>query len=749
VERYFSRFSLQSKVMIFFAPLIAVILAVGVVNYVASSALRDRILATGGIFRALTGFKDIYSSMARFLRVPDDDGRMVVLQRLAEQETALADLIREHSNASSQDQLADVKTGIASIEGDVESLWVAHTAAELNRKKVEAGLGRISQVQVQLIKHAVDLAKESRKLEKTQDSALTKLLANLESLPEIRAAAGDLRHAIQAATASRKLSESVSASVRKLTDSLYSVRISATRFMAFADDANREQLLESFDQAQNDMQVLRAVGRGNVHLEEASSSLLSIMNTMEADTRALIAITRERLERFARAEMRIEQSWSSLRLYAEEQKAEAQDQSVLSNLIMLLAITVGIVGALLAGIGLVMTLKRPISSITAAMLNLAAGKVDTDVPGGQRADEVGDMARAMEVFKKNAVRKIEAETEAEHQRLAADDQRRRHDASRIEIETQIDMAVRLLGEGLELLAAGNLGANIDMPLYGNLEALRRNFNDSIAQLSETMAVVRCNGAIIQENGIQLAGVSEELARRTETQAASLEQTAAAVNQISTTVHDTADLASSADALVQDTAERTEASNTIVRSAVAAMERIEQASAQIHDIIDLIDDIAFQTNLLALNAGIEAARAGEAGKGFSVVAQEVRDLSQRSAEAANRIKALIAHSTAEVRQGALMVQRTDTVLTEIHVQFSEIRNHVRKIAQASRVQSDGLREINSALASMDSITQQNAAMVEETSAASANLEASAGELMRSLHRFRISADDKGAPERRAA
>jgi methyl-accepting chemotaxis protein len=232
--------------------------------------------------------------------------------------------------------------------------------------------------------------------------------------------------------------------------------------------------------------------------------------------------------------------------------------------------------------------------------------------------------------------------------------------------------------------------------------------------------------------------ADELSKRTEGQAASLEEAAAAVEEITVTVRSSAERAREANNAVAATKKTADGSGVVVRETVAAMDRIEQASKQIEQIIEVIDDIAFQTNLLALSAGIEAARAGEAGKGFAVVAQEVRELAQRSADAAREITGLIEKSTREVSAGSGLVQKTGSVLASISEEIISISKHVETIATASQDQSAALQEVNGSVNAMDQMTQKNAAMVEETTEASRQLANEADALMALIEQFRIHA-----------
>ena len=278
-------------------------------------------------------------------------------------------------------------------------------------------------------------------------------------------------------------------------------------------------------------------------------------------------------------------------------------------------------------------------------------------------------------------------------------------------------AVNALGQGLTKLADGDLEQSLEQPFPANLEKVRADFNASVTRLREAMRDVAQNAGSISGGASEIRSAAEDLARRTEQQAASVEETAAALEEITTAVADAARRAEEAGRLVATTKKDAEQSGIVVKDAILAMGDIEKSSGQISSIIGVIDEIAFQTNLLALNAGVEAARAGDAGKGFAVVAQEVRELAQRSAQAAKEIKALISTSSAQVRQGVVLVDKTGQALEEIVTRVEEIDRNVSAIVESSREQSTGLREISSAVNIMDQGTQKNAAMVEETTATS--------------------------------
>ncbi|MDQ0562398.1 methyl-accepting chemotaxis protein [Rhizobium mesoamericanum] len=293
-----------------------------------------------------------------------------------------------------------------------------------------------------------------------------------------------------------------------------------------------------------------------------------------------------------------------------------------------------------------------------------------------------------------------------------------------------------LAHALNNLSDGDLTQTLDTPFIPTLEKLRTDFNRASEKLRDAMQAVAENASAIAAGSQQIRSASDDLSKRTEQQAASVEETAAALEEITTTVADSSQRAEEAGELVRKTRGNAEHSGAVVRSAIAAMGKIENSSLEISNIIGVIDEIAFQTNLLALNAGVEAARAGDAGKGFAVVAQEVRELAQRSAKAAKEIKELITDSNTHVKNGVALVGETGSVLETIVSQVQQVNANVEAIVEAAREQATGIKEINQAVNMMDQGTQQNAAMVEESTAACHSLAKEADALFQLLGQFSI-------------
>jgi len=304
------------------------------------------------------------------------------------------------------------------------------------------------------------------------------------------------------------------------------------------------------------------------------------------------------------------------------------------------------------------------------------------------------------------------------------------------------MATGRLAAGLQALASNDLMYRIQEQFIPAFEPLRQDFNLSAETLNKAMLQVSASTEAISSGAGEISHASDDLARRTEQQAASLEQTAAALDEITATVRKTAERANEARQVVAATKADAEHSGEVVQETVTAMGGIEASSKQIGNIIGVIDEIAFQTNLLALNAGVEAARAGDAGRGFAVVATEVRALAQRSADAAKEIKTLISASSAQVASGVALVGETGKALARTVEQVKQLNHLVTEIAASAQEQSTALHEVNTAINQMDQVTQQNAAMVEETTAASHGLASEASELSGLVGQFQTVAGGQG-------
>ena len=411
---------------------------------------------------------------------------------------------------------------------------------------------------------------------------------------------------------------------------------------------------------------------------------------------------------------------------------------------------VGVIAlTVLAGMLLARNIVRPISRITSRMESLSKGEIDGEIEGQHRRDELGSMARAVQVFKDNALALQQSQNEAVLQRSAQENERATHENTRLKAARELSSVVGSIAQGLERLAAGDLTYHLATSFPPEFEKLRDDFNAALRELRDTMRLVAENTENMRAGTGDISHTSTDLARRTAQQASNLEEVAASLGSVTTTVRATADSAGQARAVVASAKYEAEQSGKVVQNAVIAMGAIEKSSIQITEIIGVIDQIAFQTNLLALNAGVEAARAGNAGLGFAVVASEVRGLAQRSAEAAKEIKALISASSQQVSSGVALVNETGEALERIVEKVIEINSVVADIAASAEEQAKRLVEVNSAMNQIGHVTQENAAMVEEATEANQALAGQADGLSSLVGRFQTGEDTHRAPQTKRA
>ena len=414
--------------------------------------------------------------------------------------------------------------------------------------------------------------------------------------------------------------------------------------------------------------------------------------------------------------------------WAQEADKTALKAQTVYNQARLMLLISGLAFLVLLGVVLTTLIRQigaPVAAVTEALGELAHGNMNAAVPIEDRTDEVGALAAAMRGLRDQLAAAEEAKQE------------------------QTALIVASVGTGLSGLAGGDLVSRVDAGLIGPFARLEHDFNEAVASLRETMTQVGDVARSINSGAGEIRHAADDLSHRTEEQAASLEETSAAMRELTATVSATARDAGRAREVVDQTRTEAEQSGEVVRRTVDAMAGIERSSGEISDIIAVIDGISFQTNLLALNAGVEAARAGDAGKGFAVVASEVRALAQRSADAAKDIKQRIVASSEQVGAGVRLVNETGATLMRIIDRIGEVSTIVTAIANAAATQSATLQQVNSAVGEMDNVTQQNAAMVEQSSAAARNLETEAERLAQQIGRFRVGEDKPagaGTPNR---
>lgn len=417
-----------------------------------------------------------------------------------------------------------------------------------------------------------------------------------------------------------------------------------------------------------------------------------------------------------------------------------------SEIAIALVAVIGIAVSLYVGRTTAATLRQ----LRDAMTALTQRDLTRDIPFIDRSDEIGDMARAVQVFKDNAVMLDRTSKDREAAESAALRDRMVAEAERGRIAHQQSDALSAIARGLQRLSDGDLTCSIDQAVAAEYEPLRQDFNIAVDRLGDALSRVAAGISSVRNSAVDVTTAANDLARRTEQQASNLEEAASALGEMTSTVTHSARNADEARGVVSVATQSAQHSATVMEQTRAAMANVEKVATEVEQILSVINEIAFQTNLLALNAGVEAARAGETGRGFAVVALEVRSLAQRSGEAAKEIAALIAASVRDIERGVALVGETGASLETILTQVGSANTLVNRIAGAASEQAEGLGQINTAVHDMDRLTQQNAARVQETAVIGQSLFQEVEDLVTLMATFRTRRDsERAAPTRRAA
>ncbi|MBU0736826.1 MAG: HAMP domain-containing protein [Alphaproteobacteria bacterium] len=660
----------------------------------------------------------------------------------------------------------DVTTRLATTKASVDTM-LSYKLSDTAKTAV-SGYHGIIDTYAQGFDKVVTLQTQREELvDGTLDTLGPKMAAELEAISESVATSGNL--------------EAV-ATLERLKYDISSLRLGTNKFLLNNSDDAFENAKTFAEKAREEVAEIKASSTDPA-ATATLDRLATELATYEAAIRSVYEVIKSRNQLISEtmnvAGDQLSKSVEQLKLDLKKQ------QDTLGPNIQSTMETAVVIGSTLAAVGLFMagfiaffiarSITQPIGQITGAMGALADNKLDTVVPGLDHRSEIGLMAKAVDVFKQNAIkiRDIAAQEAALQEKnadlqsniatvvdaaVAGDFTRRitkRYDnpdldrfAANVNTLVQsVDAGIAETGRVISALAQGDLTESMEGHYQGVFASLQTNVNEAMASLRNLMQQVRQSADAINGGADEIRQASNDLSRRTENQAASLEETSSALEEITVAVKTSTERAQDSSKMVTEARQFAEASSGVVGEATSAMSRIEQASKEISQIINVIDEIAFQTNLLALNAGVEAARAGEAGKGFAVVAQEVRELAQRSATAAKDIKTLITKSSQEVRTGVDLVGSTGQALSDIQTKVVGIASQVTSIATAAQEQSTGLAEVNMAVNQMDQMTQQNAAMVEEAAASTAKLAEETAHLRSLVARFKVQKD--GNAQRYAA
>ncbi|WEO69958.1 HAMP domain-containing methyl-accepting chemotaxis protein (plasmid) [Rhizobium rhizogenes] len=691
---------IRTKIFCLLTPILLGIAGLSFVNYVSGNMLNTQLASSSSGMITLSAIKQAQDGMNSFLLEATEAKRDALKSLLDDQSAKISTSLSFAQEQDERQSLLAAGTIAEEVSQTIDGLWEMHSDERKLRDGISSDLATLSDVQ-------------------------SKLQTYL-NIPADQAAA-------QAATAE---------TLNKINSMNYELRIASSDFLGGMNEDTLKKVKGRLKGLGFYLGKVKEQHAANGPIQELSDKAVAVIGQAQEAFDQLLVKVGARDAAFKAASARMNDSWNKILEFAQIQRdhaSAAQDRAQhISAVTTVIALLFGCIAAFL----LLRTIKSPIEALTASMKAVASGKLDEKIGSVEKRDEIGEMARALDVFRNNALEKIRVESEAEQSRSLARQQRQEDDLRKTRDAAAISSAVEAVASGLHKLASGDLTVTIALPLDGELDQLRQDFNGSMLHLQATMRQIRDNVEMIQGNGNQMAEAAEDLAKRTEQQAASLEETAAAIDEITVTVRSSAERAKDADQIVRQAKRSADDSAIVVNNAIDAMGRIEEASRQIEQITGVIDEIAFQTNLLALNAGVEAARAGEAGKGFAVVAQEVRELAQRSAKAAKEIKVLINKSTTEVNTGSHLVQETGAVLAKISTQIVTISQHVETIARGSHDQSSALQGVNSTVNQMDQMTQHNAAMVEETTAASRELASQADSLLALVQQFKIEGNGRG-------
>lgn len=692
---------IQTKIAVIIVPLLIGIISLSVVNLIAGSMLNSRLDGTNAGIVTLGGYKQTYEKMGAFLDNSDQGNRDTVKRLLSDQVLQLEESMKLASSPQELADLREARTVTIGMQAKIFQLWVLDLGEGSTRRLINDGLKTLLQTKANM-------------------------LAQVTMIGETSPA--EVKKAVQLN--------------QKMEGALLELRLAAADLLARPDDDNRQKFQGRIKGAGfylSQYQPLSTLRPGISGLVTQSNAL---MQEFDYQASALVRVASDRRRAYGSIAADINRAWESIVRFAQLQREGAAAVQSKAQALSMAASVIAVLVGIVAGALLIFALKKPIQTLTQLMRKLAGGDLTIDVIGTHRRDEIGEMARALEVFRENAQRKIEAEWEAGEARALAAEQQRVVQLEKQEDAESTRHAVQSLAFGLGRLAEGDLTVRLETSFKKELDQLRVDFNTSMDRLGATLKQANDKAKLISQDMLDLQADTDNLARRTEQQAASVEETSAALNEIVSVALNGSQLAADVSVAAQRANEQIWRSSEVVVQAVNAMSEIERSSIQISTIADMIEGIAFQTNLLALNAGVEAARAGESGKGFAVVAHEVRELAQRTGKSVLEIRKLISEARKNVENGVGLVRATQETLDQILSGVSSIAQNISSIASGTISQNASIQETNAAVGLIDKITQQNGIMVEATNRIVKTVAVQAEDLHRLLYDFRLRDDVDG-------
>lgn len=695
---------IRTKIVCLVSPIVLAIVALSSVNYLSGRMLNAQLNGSSSGMITLTAIKETQDGMNAFLLQTTEASRDSLRDLLSAQVSRIRDSLAIADEDQERESLMSAEKIAQAVSAKIDDLWQMHSDEQATRAEIQQTLASLSDMQ-----------------------------SKLETYLNIPTDGGQDSVSSKAAVAE---------TLAKIGGFNYELRIAASDFFGSPGD----------DTLQKVRGRLKGLGfyLSKVGSEKSSSGAVrdvalkasDAVNRLQDGFGRFLQKLRDRDSAFRNAGKDVNEAWGRILAFAEIQRASAASTQSKAQIISAVTAVIALLFVCAAALLLIRSIRTPVEALTVSMRRVAAGNLDEVILGCDKSDEIGEMANALDVFRRNALDKIQVERDAEQARSLSRQQRQDDEARKSRDAGAVRAAVEAIAFGLRQLAAGNLTVVLDEAFAEELDPLRLDFNASIAELAEILKDVRARVTVIDRELAKVTESANHLSKRTEQQASSLEETSAALLEIAATAKEAVQSSKEIEGVAARANQEAARSMKVVGDAMTSMKDIETSSHSISAITAMIGQIAFQTNLLALNAGVEAARAGEAGKGFAVVAHEVRELAQRTSTSSSEIHTLIVGSGEHVMHGAVLVRDAGEAINDISGIIALVLEGLRGIALGARSQCTGIEEVTAAIGAIDRLTQQNSAMAEQTNVAVASIVDETSRLKEMIQRFAI---DRGTAD----